>query len=382
MLFSPRVRRGLVTGLAALSLSTALVSEADAARRGGSFGSRGSRTFQPSGSGFGGAFGAPINRSMTPRTAQNSGYRQPGFGGPQTQRPGGGFLRRWGGPLLGGLALGGLVGMLMGHGMGGAAGMLGLLLQVGLAFLAISLVMRLIRSRRPQPAAASAFDGAAAAGPPAGFGTAPAGSSTSLFGGRPGFGRPQPQPSSQSPGGFLQGGAGGGLFGGFGGQGQDQNQRQDPWRGQGGGQGSQADDLGLGAGEIAGLERTFLEVQEAYGREDYAAIRERSTPEVMGFMAEELGRNATDNRRNHMRDFRVKRRDVTEAWREEGGDYATLAVTFENLDWVEDRATGRVIEGDPSRPVETTEFWTFVRQPGAFGGGGWKVSAIQEAGPG
>ena len=32
------------------------------------------------------------------------------------------------------------------------------------------------------------------------------------------------------------------------------------------------------------------QVQTAYGREDYAAIRELVTPEVMGFLAEELRR--------------------------------------------------------------------------------------------
>ncbi len=40
-----------------------------------------------------------------------------------------------------------------------------------------------------------------------------------------------------------------------------------------------------------------------------------------------------------------------------------------------DRASGAVLEGNPSQPSETTELWTFARQ----GGLPWKLSAIQEA---
>ncbi|WP_295634452.1 TIM44-like domain-containing protein [Novosphingobium sp.] len=42
-----------------------------------------------------------------------------------------------------------------------------------------------------------------------------------------------------------------------------------------------------------------------------------------------------------------------------------------------DRNTRAVIEGDPNRPSETTEHWTFVRQDGAP----WKLSAIQDGSP-
>jgi len=40
-----------------------------------------------------------------------------------------------------------------------------------------------------------------------------------------------------------------------------------------------------------------------------------------------------------------------------------------------DRSTGAVVKGDPDRPAEATELWTFVRERG----GDWKLSAIQEA---
>ena len=357
-----RRHRLWAAGLAALSLSLAMAGEADAARRGGSFGSRGSRTYSRPGSPYGGGpFAAPISRSVTPN---RPGGFQPGgfqnnrpFGGPQTQTG----RRSWVGPLLGGLAAGGLLGMMMGHGFGGGfgggMGSFGGILQILLVVGGVWLLFRLFRRRR---------DAGALAGGPAAYdaGRPEPAASGSIFEGRSGFGGPG--------GGFGSGGAaqGGGLFGGFGGQAQQQSQ--------GGLQGG--DELGLGQGEQQALERTFLEVQDAYGREDYAAIRERCTPEIMSFMSEELARNATEGRKNEMRDFRILHSELTESWREETGDYATLAVRFSNNDWWIDRQTKAVVEGDPNAVVNTTEFWTFTRPPGAFGAGGWKVSAIQEEG--
>jgi predicted lipid-binding transport protein (Tim44 family) len=43
-----------------------------------------------------------------------------------------------------------------------------------------------------------------------------------------------------------------------------------------------------------------------------------------------------------------------------------------------DRASGRVISGDPSRPTEATEFWTFRRDQ-RTANDGWQLSAIQQA---
>ena len=47
---------------------------------------------------------------------------------------------------------------------------------------------------------------------------------------------------------------------------------------------------------------------------------------------------------------------------------------FSLIDQTVERASGRVVEGDPVRPVEATELWTFRRAPG----GPWLLSAIQQ----
>jgi predicted lipid-binding transport protein (Tim44 family) len=48
---------------------------------------------------------------------------------------------------------------------------------------------------------------------------------------------------------------------------------------------------------------------------------------------------------------------------------------FATRDWTVERSSGRVVEGDPERPTEATEVWTFRRPHG----GNWLLSAIQRA---
>ena len=42
-----------------------------------------------------------------------------------------------------------------------------------------------------------------------------------------------------------------------------------------------------------------------------------------------------------------------------------------------EKASGRVVAGDPHRSEEATEIWTFVRRPGEPSTA-WKLSAIQQ----
>lgn len=139
-----RLRFGAMLASLFLAFSFVAVDHADA-RRGGSFGSRGFRTFQsaPTTTTAPKSF-APVQRSMTPGQAA-----QPGTGiaqnGLTTRRPG--LFGGLGGGLLGGLMLGGLFGMLMGTGFGGMGGFLALLVQVLLIALGASLLMRLFRNR-------------------------------------------------------------------------------------------------------------------------------------------------------------------------------------------------------------------------------------------
>ena len=345
---SPKKRGGLAAAFGvALALGVLIADPADA-RRGGSFGSRGYRTYsQPRQSATAPGYVPPVQRSMTP----NSGY---GYGGAYAPRPGYGYngynnyggYRPFGGGFggfMGGLITGGLIGGLFGHHWGGGwggygwggggGGLFTVLIQLVVLFFIVSLVMRMFRRR--------AAYGSAFAGPDPAF--AP-------------MGGPQPGPFGGPTGGGPVGGA---PFGG--------GSTYTPTTGP-------AWEIPIAPADQNAFEQLLREVQDAYAREDYAALRERCTPEVMGYLAEELSDNATHGKKNDVSQLRLLQADVGEAWREGQTDYATAAMRYESIDVMRDRASGAVLSGDPNKPTQTTELWTFARPQG----GVWKLSAIQE----
>jgi predicted lipid-binding transport protein (Tim44 family) len=325
-----------VAAIAALTGVTVFssIGEADARRAGSfGFGSRGTRTFQaPPVTRTAPAPAAPIERSMTPRpqtTAPYAGQQPSGL-----QRPGlfGGFGRS----MIGGLVAGGLLGMLLGHGFGGGFGFLGMLLQFALIAMAISFAVRYFANRR-RPA----------------YGTQASSGGYSMAS----------NANAQAQNGQAQNGQAGfripsiGSAAGFG-----ASKSQMP-----------KDELGLKQGDLDSFETLLTDIQTAYGKEDYGTLRRLTTPEAMSYLAEELGENATNGVRNLVSDVKLLQGDIAESWREDGADYATLAMRYSSIDAVVERTDGRLVSGDNRRPSETTEVWTFVRKPGS----GWKLAAIQ-----
>ena len=326
-----------------LAIGLLAATPADA-RRGGSFGSRGSRTYsQPAPTATAPGFTAPVQRSMTaPGSAPGGATYQPGYrpGYAPGYSPGFGyspFGRSPFGGFMGGLVAGGLIGGLFGHHWGGGwggygwggggGGLLTIILQLVILFVIVSLVMRIFRRR-------TGFAEPMFAGPSPG-------PSASFLGGAPSFGGPQP-----------------GYAGGFGGT------AVPPTAGW---------EIAITPQDQQAFERLLMEVQDAYAHEDYARLRERCTPEVMGYLAEELSDNATHGRKNDVIGTRLLQADVGEAWREGDTDYATASMKFESIDIMRDRSTGAVLSGDPNHPTQATELWTFARHMG----GDWKLSAIQ-----
>lgn len=306
--------RFLAIFLSLLTVFSVATIDTAEARRGGSFGSRGTRTFQtvPSTNTSPNAT-APVNRTMT---NQQSTQQRNGVNTPISQRPGGLF----GGGLLQGLFLGGLFGMFLGHGFGGFGGMLSLLFQIALIG---GLLWFFFGRRRMAPA------GGPGNGPGAG--------------GNPFARNDEPQANP-----FQRRGGGGGAT------------RQAAYE--------------VTSADLDLFETRLAEVQDAYSREDYGALRAITTPEMMGYLSEELGQNASQGVRNEVYDVKMLGGSVAEAWREGDSTYATVAMKYESRDVTRERATGRIVSGDDSL-TETTEVWTFVRDRGDD----WKLSAIQEA---
>ncbi len=320
----------------AITLAASLVTvDIAEARRGGGFGSRGTRTFQaPPATRTAPNDAAPINRTMTPQqqqTGPQSTRPNAQAPGAQAQRPG--FFNGFGRTLMGGLLLGGLFGMLMGQGFGGMMGFLGLLLQVALIAGGIMLVMRLLANRRQTT--------------PAAAGMSPRQSGMGGGNGKPSFDIPAMGSGNRAAAAAPA-----------------QAASAPP-----------VTDIEVSQDDLNRFEAMLMQVQTAYANEDYAALRRLTTPEAMSYMAEELSENATNGLRNTVSDVRLLQGDIAEAWREGQQDYATVAMRYSSIDAMVDRQTGALVSGDASNPTETVEIWTFTRRPGTD----WLLSAIQSA---
>ena len=295
------------------------------ARRGGSMGSRGSRTYEaPPSTRTAPNQAAPIQRTAADKAAQPQAGAASTRQAPAAPGKSGGLAKG----LMGGLIAGGLIGMLMGGGLGalGGTGILMALLQVALLAGVIWFALRLFR-RRPAMAPA---------------------------------GGPAIAPFAASP--FMSG-----QQGGFAGAVQPQRFATAA--------APSSRELAIQLSDKEAFERLLVEVQDAFGNEDYGRLRACTTPEVMSYLAEELSQNATQGRRNEVSGTELLEAEVAEAWTENGTDYATIALQYQSIDVMRDRSTGTVIEGDPTRPSRATELWTFVRDAG----NPWRLSAIQEA---
>jgi predicted lipid-binding transport protein (Tim44 family) len=316
MIFPQRMRAvvktlAVVTALA-VPLMLAVTSSVEA-RSSGSFGSRGSRTFQ-----------APPATRTAPNAAQpmQRTITQPSAAAPAAGAAAkGGFLNRPG--LLGGLAAGflgaGLLGMLFGgglfSGLGSLSSIFGLILQLGLIYLVVRLAMSWWR-RRNAPAFASAA--------------------------------PAPGPA-EAPGAETHARSGFGF-----------------------GLGSGSAPLEITPDDYDTFERLLGEVEAAWSSEDIAKLHTLATPEMVSYFTEDLTANKNRGVINTVSDVKLLQGDLAEAWREGNTDYATVAMRYTMVDKTVDRATGRIVEGSET-PTEVTDVWTFVRRPGS----GWELSAIQ-----
>jgi predicted lipid-binding transport protein (Tim44 family) len=311
-----RVRLLSVIAVAAVALTLAFAVTSDAAPRFNA-GSRGMRTFSappPTTTAPRGA--APVQRSMTQPGQPGSTFARPGTTAPQT----GGFFSRGG--LLGGLAAGflgaGLIGMLMGHGflggIAGFAGFLGLIAQIALVVIVARLAWAWWQ-RRSQPASAYA------------------GHDAQMNGARP-----------QNGASFFDA-AGHGAADGA--------------------------PIEIKPDDYTAFEDTLRDVQAAYSKEDVGKLGKLVTPEMLSYYAEELAANASRGVRNEISGVKLLQGDLSESWREGQDEYATVAMRYSLNDKMVDRASGRVVEEQPS---EATELWTFRR----LHGGEWVLSAIQQ----
>jgi predicted lipid-binding transport protein (Tim44 family) len=276
-------------------------------------------------SGSGGSFGSRGSRTFStapstntaPRAAQpiQKSITQPGASANTATQ-----ASRWGG--MRNLLLGGLIGAglasLFGFG-GGFAAVLGFLLQMLLIGGLVMLAINFFRSRSGTPAFAHA--GAAGRGP---------------------------DPRGQNA-----------------------------YRASAAGLGGATPQLAIVGDDYNAFERLLKEVQLAYANADLKALETRATPEMLSHFARELDDNKRRGVSNDLSEPKLLQGDLAEAWREAGGEYATVDMRYELIDAYVDQRTGRVVEGSTTEPQQVTERWTFWRPVGA-GSDKWELSAIQQ----
>ena len=308
-------------------------SMADAARLGGgsSFGSRGARTQMAPPATSTAPSARPMERTTTPQAS-------PSFAGrPAAPAPAGGLLSGgFGRGLLGGLLGAGLIGMFMGHGFGGGLGgimsFLGLIVQVGLIAMLAMFAWRFFTRSRSAPAAA-------------------------------GYGAARTMSGGPAPANGMGSGLGSGMGGGFSGS-APQASVQTP--------------LTLADADFSAFEKLLAEAQKLYSEEDLNGLRRIATEEMTYYFRDDIEAEKKKNHATRVSDVKLLQGDLSEAWREGSDEYATVAMRFSLIDLTLDRTTGRVIDGDPQKPVEATEIWTFLRSAGR-GPDAWQVSAIQQS---
>jgi predicted lipid-binding transport protein (Tim44 family) len=299
---------------------------------GGSMGSRGSRSMT-----------APTPytpRPTTPTPSPTRPYAAPGATAPQPSS--GGFMRSFGGGLLGGLAGGLLFRSLFGGPSaqsapgaastgGGGIGMMDILLLGGIAYL---IYWYIKKKRREADATAGYYQSSGNVNLP-------------------------PQPQYPPVYELAQGAAAGG--------GQDlerglANIRQyDPNFDE-----AKFQEWGTDA---------FFKIQGAWANRDMATVRSQLTDEMYRILQGDAEALKAQKKINRLENIAVRSVDITEAWQESGSDFVTVRVFANLLDYNVDEITGQVVEGSKTDPIKFEEYWTFTR---SVGDNPWKLSAINQ----
>jgi predicted lipid-binding transport protein (Tim44 family) len=326
-------RKFFVAAAAILLAATLSVGDAYArAGGGGSFGSRGSRSFSMPSATPTAPRVSPFDRAPGASTL-NPGLQRPGF-----NRPGGFFGGGFGRGFLGGLVGAGLLGLLFGHGLfGGFSGifsMLGLLLQIGLIVLLVRLAIGFFRNRQ-RPAYAG--------GP---YGATPGPDYSGSY-------RTAPGPLGGTP----LGGA--------------------PLGGGGYASAPATTPIEVAKADYDTFESRLSEIQDAYGRGDLTTLRRLTTAEMADEFAQELAANSRRGVTDKVSGANLIQGDLSEAWREPDAEYASVAMRYSVVNPIVDQATGRLVSGSESVPEEVTEVWTF-RRPAGGAAQDWQLSAIQQ----
>ena len=137
--------------------------------------------------------------------------------------------------------------------------------------------------------------------------------------------------------------------------------------------------LALSDGDFNAFADALNQIQTAWSNGDLAHLQRFVTPEMLSYFSEQLANNQSQGVQNRVHHVVLLRGEPREAWAEGVNEYATVYMRWSAVDYtvrLDRRPTdpGFIVEGDPQRPVEAAEVWTFRR----IQGGRWALSAIQQ----
>lgn len=304
---------------AVLLVSGAVIDDANARAGGGkSSGSRGSRSFSPNNSkpSQSGQQFAPQQSSPSPQSA------------PYQQSVGGGFLRSFGGAMLGGM-VGGMLFRSLGFGGmgatgGGGIGIFEILLIAGIGYM----IYRVVKNNRENNLSYSKSGDR---------GRAQLGNITTIHS----------QPYQPEVNDLVNGLA--------------YIRQMDP-----------SFDETRFKDNVMDL---FFKIQGAWMNRDLAPVSGLLTEEMSKVFKGDIDNLLSEKRVNRLENIAVRKVEIEEVWQEAGQDYITTLIYANLLDYTTDDTTGQVVAGSKTEPVKFEEYWTFSR---SVGNNSWKLSAINQ----
>ena len=141
---------------------------------------------------------------------------------------------------------------------------------------------------------------------------------------------------------------------------------------------SRAVPLGVAAADYGEFESILKNVQRAWSAGDIGALGLHVTPNLLVYFSEQLAENQNRGVCNRVEDVELLRGEAREAWNEGQMHYALTLMQWRARDFTiasgASAAGEIVLEGSRERPSETSEIWTFARQPGER----WLLAAIEQ----
>jgi predicted lipid-binding transport protein (Tim44 family) len=119
----------------------------------------------------------------------------------------------------------------------------------------------------------------------------------------------------------------------------------------------------------------FFKIQGAWMNRNLSPVNSLLTDEMRTIIQGDVNRLLREKKVNKLENIAVRNVDVTEAWQESGQDFITVLLRANLLDYTTDDATGEVIEGSKIDPIKFEEYWTFTR---TIGNNPWQLSAINQ----